>query len=232
MHPTWTEQLPETLRTDENYIIFDKYDKLGDFTTDYLKVNGDMSALTGERDDFKGKVTTLTDKLNSMVAIPTEESDEEEKKAFYSKLGVPESIDDYGIEVLSGDEQGKTVLENFKKANLSKAQATQMTTFLSSYSEQQLTAKQKASEVAVQTYKTSLGETADIAFKNATDAVGHFFPEGDKEAAVATIMSDPKQIAVFSRIGTLLKERPGIFASSKASKGSGKGPYASMEGLD
>jgi|LGOV01.1.fsa_nt_gb hypothetical protein len=230
-HPTWTEQLPEAMRTEDNYKIFDGYEKLGDFTSDFLKVKGDMSSLSGERDDLNGKVTSLNERIGTMVAIPTDESSEEDKKAFYGKFGVPESIDDYGLADLAANDTGKDVLENFKKANLSKAQAKQMTKFITDNYNSQIEAAQVKSNEAVTKYKTDLGDRSELHFKLATDAIAHFFPTDDVDAAAQAIMSDPKQIAVFSKIGTHLKERPGIFASSKATKGKGY-TYESMKDLD
>lgn len=222
MHPTWTEQLPTDLQTDENYAVFDKYEKLGDFATDFIKVNGDITALTGERDELKGSVTKLDDQIKGMIAIPTADSPDEVKAAFHKMRGVPESVDGYGLEDLAKDDSGKTILEAFRGANLDPEQASAMVNFLTSHFENTEKAQKEASAEAVKKFKEGLGaDKARVTFKNAEDAITHFFKEEDREGAKASIMSDPKMISVYSNIGTLLKERPAIFASIGANEGSG-----------
>jgi hypothetical protein len=230
-HPTWTEQLPEAMRTEENYKIFDQYEKLGDFTSDFIKVKGDLSSLSGERDELKGKVGTFEQQLAKMVAIPGEEATDEEKKAFYEKFGVPESIEGYGFEDLAKDELGKKALEGFKDAKLNKSQAKKMAEFVADFGEVQKKMVEESAAKSVNEYKESLGDKADLVFKNATDAVAHFFNKEDADTAIKTVMSDPKQIEVFSRIGGLIKESPRIFSQSKTRKGGGV-MYESMKDLD
>lgn len=70
-------------------------------------------------DDLAKSYSELEKKLGSSVNIPGEDASDEEKKAFYSKLGVPENAEGYTF----GDENSAHLKELAFKHNLTRSQA-------------------------------------------------------------------------------------------------------------
>ena len=227
-HPTWTDQLGDNLKTEENYAIFDQYEKLSDFSTAFLESNGSLTKLKEDISGYEGKITAFDDQLKTMVKKPTETSTPEEVRAYY---GVPENVDGYGIDDLAKDDSGKALLENFRTANLSPSQAKLMVENLARYSESETSRTAETKKAAVAKYKTDLGAKADLVFKNAEDAINKFYGKDILESMKAEIMSNPSLIDTHSKIGHILKESPGLFLGEQNEGGSGN-IYESMAGLD
>lgn len=221
--PTWTEQLPAAIRTEENNAIFDKYETIGDFAADYLKVNSSLSALNGEKSTFEGKMNDLTAKMGGMYNIPTAETTPEEKRKFLTALGVPESASDYGLD----EETGKTFME----LGFTKDQATNFMEQVKKTSAREAEKQKQQIKEAIGKYDASLGDKKDITYKLANDALDHFYDKEDLEVVKQSVFSSPKQIEINARIGGLLKERPGLFVVNNNNKGGGN-LYDTMDGIE
>lgn len=220
MHPTWTDQLPEALRTDANYAIFDKYDTIGAFAENHLTVNGSFSASQGEMTTLKEKIDNLTTNLGKRFEIPTDETDEETKAKFYSALGVPATAKDYGVD----EELGK----EFLKLGLTKAQGEMFVKSVESEKKAEQEAHNTTVLKAVTEYQEKLGDKKDVTYKLANDALQHFYSKEDLEQITTSVMNSPKMIDVHSKIGALLQERPGLFATISQNQGTGN-LYESMK---
>lgn len=98
--PAWISQLPEELRSNADSMKqFAKFKKIGDLAKSYSE---------------------LESKLGSSLIKPGDDSTDEERSAFYEKLGRPKSADGYSF---ANDENAKPFLELAFKNNLTEAQA-------------------------------------------------------------------------------------------------------------
>ncbi len=97
--PAWMAQLPDDLKGNETFTPFKT---IGDFASSHLQT--------------VGKVQELEGKLGAAVMIPGENATDEERSAFYGRLGRPEKPDEYTlgeVPVPAGftDEQQKKVYQ-------------------------------------------------------------------------------------------------------------------------
>ncbi|MBO7735122.1 MAG: hypothetical protein J6S67_21340 [Methanobrevibacter sp.] len=77
-HPAWMNQInSELIKDAEKAGKLSKFEKLSDLASAYLEAEG---------------------KLGSSIVKPGENASEEERRAFYKALGVPDAADKYGIE--------------------------------------------------------------------------------------------------------------------------------------
>ena len=98
-HPAWMNQINSELMKDaEKAGKLSKFEKLSDLASAYLEAEG---------------------KLGSSIVKPGENASEEERRAFYKALGVPDAADKYSIE---GDD-AKMFREMAFKNNLTDEQA-------------------------------------------------------------------------------------------------------------
>lgn len=88
----WLAQLPEDLRGNE---AFTSHATIGDFAKAHLDK---VSELDGKVKESDGRVADLTKRLENAVTIPGDSATDEERKTFYSKLGVPEKPEDYELD--------------------------------------------------------------------------------------------------------------------------------------
>lgn len=98
-HPAWMNQInSELIKDAEKAGKLSKFEKLSDLASAYLEAEG---------------------KLGSSIVKPGENASDEERKAFYKALGVPDTADKYSIE---GDD-AKMFREMAYKNNLTDEQA-------------------------------------------------------------------------------------------------------------
>lgn len=117
--PAWTSQLPEELRSNTDVMKqLTKFGKIGDLAKSYSE---------------------LEKKLGSSLVKPGENSSDEEKEAFYRKLGKPESAAGYEIE----DKDG-ILKELAFKHNLTNEQAKALFTELNALGQKQIEDSAKA----------------------------------------------------------------------------------------
>ena len=107
-HPTWMSQITDEIKSDAAKAEkLAKFEKLSDLANAYLEAEG---------------------KLGSTLVKPGENSTDEERKAFYKALGVPDAADKYSIEGDDAkmfrdmafnnnltDEQAKSIYDSLKK---------------------------------------------------------------------------------------------------------------------
>ena len=98
-HPAWMNQInSELIKDAEKAGKLSKFEKLSDLASAYLEAEG---------------------KLGSSIVKPGENASDEERKAFYKALGVPDAADKYSIE----GEDAKMFREMAYKNNLTDEQA-------------------------------------------------------------------------------------------------------------
>lgn len=98
-HPAWMSQLTDDIKGDADKAgKLSKFEKLSDLANAYFEAEG---------------------KLGSTLVKPGENSTDEERKAFYKALGVPDAADKYSIE----GEDAKMFREMAYKNNLTDEQA-------------------------------------------------------------------------------------------------------------
>lgn len=90
----WLSQLPDDLKANET---FTSYATLGDFAKAHIGTLGKVAELDGKVKDSDGKATDLTKRLENAVFMPGEKATDEERAAFYTKLGRPENAEKYTI---------------------------------------------------------------------------------------------------------------------------------------
>lgn len=122
----WVAQLPEDLRANDT---FTSYPTLGDFAKAHLDTVGKVTELDGKVKDYDGRVIPdLNKRLENAVNIPGDSATDEERQAFYSKLGRPETPDKYELDPVTdvpvyNEQVDKAIRDILHKANLSGAQA-------------------------------------------------------------------------------------------------------------
>jgi len=111
--PAWTAQLPADLKGNETLTA---YESIGDLAGAFIEKHGKVSELEGE--------------LENRVILPGEKASDEERAAFYARLGRPDDPDGYELarpelpEGLPYDEASeKYFRQAFLEANLTKEQA-------------------------------------------------------------------------------------------------------------
>lgn len=217
--------IPESFRTEENQTLFDAHENFDSLLGDMITKNSQVGTLSAELEDAKKG-------LEGKISIPGEEATEDEIAAFRKALGVPESAEGYELGDVSKIQGGAELLEAFKLAGLTKKQAeTQLKAFTKVEAAQK--AAQKAeTEKALSEYKASLGENSDKIFSAAKDGVDAFFKDDEgKELIAGMVMDNPALIKAFSKIGQLVKEKPGIMSFGTGGSRT-TDIYSSMKGLD
>lgn len=121
-HPAWMSQINDELKSNtEKAGKLSKFEKLSDLASAYLEA---------ER------------KLGSSIVKPGENASDEERRAFYKQLGVPDAADKYSIE---GDD-AKTFREIAFKNNLTDEQAKAFYASLKEVGQNALNAQKAAFE--------------------------------------------------------------------------------------
>lgn len=122
VYPTWTSQLPESLRSDEKIMAqLSKFEKIGDLANSYSE---------------------LEKKLGKSVVTPGKDASEEEINSFYQKLGMPTSADGYSIEGENTDDYKKIAFD----AKLTKSQAETLFKSLTEYGQKQYELQKESRE--------------------------------------------------------------------------------------
>jgi len=104
--PKWLSQLPPELRAN-SLADLEGYDSIGKLAEDTLSMKA---------------------KLGRAIIVPDmEKGTIEEKKAFLATMGIPETVEGYGIKAVEGlEEQTQAILPEFLKAGLTKTQAAKV----------------------------------------------------------------------------------------------------------
>ena len=152
----------------------------------------------------------------NMVTVPDEKTDPETAKAFWSKMGVPESPTDYAPPAVpEGFTIDKGLAEGFMKvaheAKLPKAAAEKLMNWYIQGEVQKLQdfaqTQQQAMEKGMKELRSKWGAAADHNVALAQQVVGDFGVEGLKEALEETGAGNhPAIIAFLAKVGGYLAE--------------------------
>lgn len=217
--------VPESYRTEDNQATFDAYENFDGFIGDMISKNGQVSQLTTE-------LETAKKGLEGTVRLPGEDATDEQIAEYRKTIGVPESIEGYGIDGYDKIPGGKEYMESMVKAGLTPSQAKDQLAAMAGV--QKIIDKQnlETSNKAVAAYKESLGEKADVTFSLAKHGIENFFPDPEvKEKVSSQIMANPELIKAYAKIGAIIKEKPMIMSLGGGGNNSGD-IYESMKGIE
>jgi hypothetical protein len=119
----WRAQLPQDLK---EHTAFQPYATLGDFAKAHLTGWDEQIKTYSEKAKAdEGKIKELEGKVGEMIPRLPENATDEERSVYWHQLGKPETMEEYEIPVLEGQnpESTKWFREVSHKANLSKEQA-------------------------------------------------------------------------------------------------------------
>lgn len=145
VRPTWFEQIPESLRGDENLASFKTVTELGRAFVDLKRVS------------------------DKSVSIPDDKADAKEWQQFYSRIGRPDKPEGYGLVAPDIPSANKDILANFTKnfsqqlhnLGLNKKQATEIYNWYVDQTKQVLqvqnTSVQKKAETSKKTLESEWG---------------------------------------------------------------------------
>lgn len=219
------ERVPEAYRTEANQPLFDAHETYDSFIGDLLEKNGQVSTLSTELEAAKKG-------LEGTVRLPGEDATPEEISAYNKAIGVPESVDAYGIEGYDKTPGGKEYMQAMLSAGLTVKQAKDQLKAMESVKKAQDAQQTEANKAKIAAYKESLGDKADDTFALAQHGVDNFFPDAAiRENVSAQIMSNPDLIKAYAKIGAIIKEKPMIMSLGKGGNGGGN-IYESMKGLE
>jgi len=119
----WRAQLPADLKDNE---VFQPYATIGDFAKAHLTGwDEHVKVYADKTKEYEGKITELEGKVGNSIPILPEDASDEERAVYWHQLGKPETMDEYEIPLLEGQNPDSTkwARETFHKAHLSKDQA-------------------------------------------------------------------------------------------------------------
>ena len=205
-YPAWTKQLPEDLRNDSDFMKqIAKFQKIGDVAKSYSE---------------------LEKKLGNSIVIPGKDASEEEKNAFYEKIGKPKSADGYSI----NDENAKAFKELAYKMDLTDSQAKGLYESFKSMGEQmlkqqQVNVQQQAAETT-EALRKEYGSNFNSAIKYLQKGVMAYGGKelGDKLKATG-LLADKTVVDMFIKLGKQVSE-----AGTTTKSAGGQNYKSSMEG--
>ena len=158
------------------------------------------------------------------VVLPNEKSKPEEIKAFYQKLGVPETPQGYKIPQIEGVTLNKEGAEAFLKvaheSNLSQKQIDSLYKYVLdsgvASAKDREAAEIKKSEEAVATLRGEFGRAYDERLGAANKVLANFATPDELKAIQGTLGNDPNMVRFLSKIGAAMSE--------SGFKGMGAGP--------
>ncbi len=219
------ERVPETYRTPENQELFDSYENFDSFVGDLLDKNGKVSTLSTELDAAKKG-------LEGTIRIPGEDATDEEKAIYRKAIGVPETVDQYGIDGYKDIPGGEAYMKAMLNAGLTPTQAKDQLAAMAGVQKEADKKIQETQNAALAAYRTSLGDKADETFAMAQHGIDNFFKEeGVKEKVSKEIMANPELIKTYAKMGAIIKEKPMILSLGGGGNQSGN-IYESMKGLE
>lgn len=185
--PSWRDTLPEEFKNDPTLANFKGVDDLAKSFIHAQKLIG-----------------------KDKVVLPSPTATEEEKTAFYRKLGMPEP-DKYTLEGLEDDEASGKLKELFVKNNILPAQAKEIMNFLASeYSETEegtSEAYQAAIQEGIEDLRLEWGEGFNANLGKAKAVVDTFGdPELKSYLNETGLGNDPMLIRMFAKIGSQFGE--------------------------
>ena len=199
--PTWTDQLPDDLKSNE---AFTGFEKLGDMANDYLSMKGNVS-------DLEGKVGNSIPKLG-------ENATTEEQVAYFKAIGRPDDVAGYNFnkpELPEGVSFDDTLANDFKSRaldlGLTQSQATGLFDWyaagLSTSHQAHAQQTEKEYDTCVENLKASWGAEYDKNIAITTKAVNEFGGDELKQYLDESgAGNSPKLIQAFYNIGKAMSE--------------------------
>jgi len=199
--PTWTDQLPDDLKTNE---AFTGFEKLGDMANDYLTVKGNVSELEG--------------KIGNSIPKLGENATDEERAAYFKATGRPDDVAGYEFknpEVSEGMQIDETVTKDYKEQalnlGLSQKQANGLfdwynSKMLGAFEEKGRNTENEYNK-SVEALKVSWGTDYDKNIAVTTKAVNQFGGDELKQYLDDSgAGNNPKLIEAFFNIGKAMSE--------------------------
>lgn len=202
--PPWTEQLPAELKTADFLKTFSKFKKVGDLAKSYSE---------------------LEKKSGNSIAIPGDDASDEEKAAFYEKLGRLKSADEYKVPDESLNFYRKLAYENNLSQgqldNIIKAVADNGLKMLANNAEQQKKQAMATDAALHAEYGDSYSEKMELLQRGIRDYGGN---ELGAKLQATGLLYDPQIVRMFIALGEQNAEAGSV---SKGS-GGGKNEYRSI----
>jgi hypothetical protein len=218
--PTWGDQLSEDLKTSQEVVDFvaTNGQTPSDIVRSAMKYNKELGEMKASVEDLKGKeaeLEALKAQVSGMIKVPGEESTPEEIAAYQKAIGVPDTIDGYGLlDDMDDKEKGKMLLENFKAQGFSKDTAKKIIGMTLEMDKSIKEMNEKAKNAAIQEYRKSLGDDAEPTFRAAETAVNLFYPGDEFSDLRQEIMNRPELIKGLVEPGKKSLENPRLFSPS------------------
>ena len=151
------------------------------------------------------------------MPIPGEQSSAEDWKSAFTKMGLPESLENYALEntLPEGYEADNALIDGFKavayEANILPHQSQAVMNFFNEFSIKGIEAKKDAQAASVaagmEALKTEWGESYEGRAKNANDALSQFATKEDIQAmSDAGMLTNPAFFKVFDQVAKGLGE--------------------------
>lgn len=198
----WGAQLSQKLRGDEEAVkTLSRFEDISSLAQSYIE---------------------LEKKMSGMSSIPGENTSEEEKTAFWKKLGKPESADKYGFEQKSETE--RRLAEALFKADLTDAQAKAVYSFIAEAGKaQQAVFYEALKKKAVETdaaLEKEFGNLLPEKMENYTKSL-KVFGDGEvlKHLEETGLAYDVSMVKMFIKIGEALGESRTVTGSSAGQGG-------------
>lgn len=174
------------------------------------------------------RVTELETSVGGMVKIPGEDSSPEDRAAYNKQIGVPETIVDYGLSEMAGNDYGREVLSAFHKANIPTKKAQAVAQSLKEI-ETKAIAKLESDNAARMTQVTqTLGEKGmDLAKKGAE----MLYPDEAMAGIRERLLKDPDVIPGLAKAGSVTIENGKVFNSVTGGGGGSLYPGMDKRGL-
>lgn len=170
----------------------------------------DREKVIGQFKDVPSLVNSyreLRKSMDSSVRVPTPEASQEERSAFFQRLGAPESIDGYEIEE-GTEEWAKAAREAAHKAHLTKDQWKTLVKEQKTQLENQQISWEAQLESGLEKSRSSLGPDYDRVVEKAKGALETLMSKNEKltEPLGKVDLRDPDALELFSMVGDMMAD--------------------------
>lgn len=195
---------------------FPEFSKFIESLPDDLKKNPSLQTIKTFPDMAKSFVNAQSMIGKDKIIVPNQYSTPDEWKGVFSKLGLPENLEKYGLNAPEGKEVNADFLARFKEKafenNVLPNQAQALFDWYNEFSDGVVKTQSEASQTqkteALDALKKEWGEGFDKQLHTADMALGEFAePEQLKYMKETGLNKDPQIVKLFAKIGaSMLKE--------------------------
>lgn len=209
--PSWRDELPEPLKTSKSLA---KFAKPADVAQSYVELEG---------------------KLGKSIAIPGKDAKPEEWEKFFSRIGRPQTADDYSLEPVDGFELDQAFMSRLKASlhagGLTQAQAQRVFQFLGTETVTGQTAQREARAQKFNEGKTALQRDWGPRYEEKLEYAKRYVQQNGGDAAARHLEelgvdNDPVILSLLSRAGEATGAHK--FVTGTSSKGKTDGAYGYM----